>query len=133
MMKWMTGMLGMTLDASQWAIKMDGLSTRAGAPRTASPVYLDESWWTGESYSLSHDVADMVEFAAEPSYWSSPETFESSGSTEVANAGVVDTSTYQLPCITTDEGCSILDRSAVYVPEEPWSEPVLDGQPAVTK
>lgn len=113
------------------ATPVDSGAHRRSAPR---PVYLDRSWWEGDYAEFderdyngetkqTREVAGRAEAALDPCFWANddacdiPELREEALITEPANAALDAMSPLladllarpeaQIPCVTTDDGCSV--------------------------
>ena len=118
-------------EASYWAARVgaQGAAPAIGAPpRPYPPVFESHDWWAGEALSLSDEVAKAPEAARalDPCWydaacdcWQGAEECSVDETTAppsfVRPSFVPDTDTFDLsvPCITTDEGCTLEARAGV--------------------
>ena len=123
-----TAMLTSGAEASYWAAKMAHPKVPVVGPPRRGPLhtYETEAWWSGEALTLSEEVAmaPEVEASRDPCWWNTDEcetpSVPISYVDNILSATTVnDVLTEGIPCVTTDDGCTLEARAGIVPEQEP--------------
>jgi len=119
-------MASVSHEATYWADKVNSKRVAVGPPRRpAAPVYEFDEWWEGEELHVSDVVADAseVEASRDPCWWNADECETAAaplGATAPPDvSAVANLLELELPCITTDVGCTVEAKAGIIEAEEP--------------
>ena len=121
-------MLSSGAEASYWAAKMGHPKVPDVGPPRRGPLHTfeTEAWWSGEALTLSEEVsmAPEVEASRDPCWWNTDECETPSVPISyvdniLSTTTVNDVLTEGIPCVTTDDGCTLEARAGIVPEQEP--------------